>query len=171
MEQSNLIDPAGISNENDEWYTPSWVFEALDMHFDLDPCSPGVPPSNVPADRHITKEENGLAAEWDGCVWLNPPFSSKYEWYDRMFNHNNGIALVPAKTEVAGIQQVLARCYGFLLLSGRVYFERGCRPGGNGRGRTTCPPFGIALCAFGLPAYNHLYNSNLMGLRCEVMKP
>ncbi len=40
---AGMFDTAGISNENDEWYTPPWLFEALGVTFDLDPCSPGSP--------------------------------------------------------------------------------------------------------------------------------
>ena len=41
-------------NESMEWYTPPEVFDALGVHFDLDPCSPGAGKSFVPADRHLT---------------------------------------------------------------------------------------------------------------------
>jgi hypothetical protein len=66
--QMQWLEPHGISIENDEWYTPSWVFEALGAEFDLDPCSPGVPPSTVPARALFTKADNGLAREWSGSV-------------------------------------------------------------------------------------------------------
>ena len=85
--------------ETDEWYTPAWMFRAIATEFDLDPCSPGVPPSSVPAKRHLTKAENGLTAEWSGSVWLNPPFSGKRPWYERLVQHGDGIALMPARTE------------------------------------------------------------------------
>lgn len=61
---SSILDPGGISNENDEWYTPPWIFEAIGVTFDMDPCSPGAPPSHVPALQHITKAENGLSVDW-----------------------------------------------------------------------------------------------------------
>ncbi len=80
MKSHALFETAGVSNENDEWYTPSWFFKALGVSFDLDPCSPGAPPSNVTAARHLTKADNGLSAQWSGHVWLNPPFSSKRDW-------------------------------------------------------------------------------------------
>lgn len=47
--QLQWLEPHGVSPENDEWYTPEWLFEALGVQFDLDPCSPGAPPSRVPA--------------------------------------------------------------------------------------------------------------------------
>ncbi len=66
--QHSLVETAGISNENDEWYTPSWLFEALGVDFDLDPCSPGSPPSTVPARTHWTKADNRARLAWCGVA-------------------------------------------------------------------------------------------------------
>lgn len=165
-----LFDIAGISNENDEWYTPPWMFEALGVQFDLDPCSPGAPPSNVPALRHLTKAENGLTAEWAGKIWLNPPFSSKRPWYERLVAHGNGIALMPARTETHDLQDYMNAASALLFLKSRTQFWRGSAPGGNGvGGATTTPPFGIVLCAYGDEMAAALLNSKLMGVRARVI--
>lgn len=167
---AQLFDAAGVSNENDEWYTPSWLFDALGAEFDLDPCSPGRPPSNVPAKRHLTKADNGLTTAWSGKVWLNPPFSSKRAWYERLISHGNGIALMPARTETHDLQDYMAAADALLFLKGRVYFERGSRPGGNGVGGiTSTPPFGIVLCAYGADMAAALLASKLMGVRARVV--
>ena len=164
-EQVALFERAGISNENDEWYTPAWLFDALGITFDLDPCSPGSPPSNVPALRHLTKEDNGLAAEWKGSVWLNPPFTSKREWYERMLQHGNGIALIPARTETHDFQRYFQNSAALLFMKGRIYFERGHRPCANGNGVTSTPPFGIVLAAYGDEMAEILLSSKIQGLR------
>lgn len=168
MKTAALFDPAGVSNENDEWYTPSWLFRALGIEFDLDPCSPGAPPSSVPAKRHLTKADNGLTAEWRGSVWLNPPFSGKRQWYERLVAHGNGIALMPARTETHDLQTYMCAADALLFLRGRIYFERGHRPGANGRGVTTTPPFGIVLCAYGEAMADALLRSGLLGVRAKV---
>jgi hypothetical protein len=166
-----LFESAGISNENDEWYTPSWMFKALAFKFDLDPCSPGTPPSTVTAKRHLTKADNGLQAEWTGSVWLNPPFSSKREWYDRLaFDHRNGIALMPARTETHDFQDYMNAASAMIFLRGRIYFERGSRPGAHGNGVTSTPPFGVVLCAYGEKMANVLMPSTLQGVRVKVWK-
>lgn len=169
MKSATLFETAGVSNENDEWYTPSWLFRALDVVFDLDPCSPGVPPSSVPARRHLTKAENGLQAEWSGSVWLNPPFSGKRPWYERLVRHGDGIALMPARTETHDLQDYMSAADALLFLRGRLYFERGSRPGANGHGMTTTPPFGIVLCAYGEAMADALLRSDLMGVRASVL--
>lgn len=167
---STLFDIAGVSNENDEWYTPAWLFKAIGIEFDLDPCSPGAPPSSVPAKRHLTKIDNGLTAEWIGRVWLNPPFSSKRAWYERLVAHGTGIALMPARTETHDLQDYMSAAAALLFLKGRMYFERGSRPGANGNGVTTTPPFGIVLCAYGEEMRDALLNSKLIGVRAKVMR-
>lgn len=168
MKSAPLFDIAGVSNENDEWYTPSWFFRALGVEFDLDPCSPGAPPSSVPARRHLTKADNGLTADWQGSVWLNPPFSSKRPWYERMVLHGHGMALMPARTETHDFQTYMSAAQALLFLRGRIYFERGHRPGANGNGATTTPPFGIVICAYGETMAEALLGSGLLGIRTKV---
>src|SRR4051812_25533816 len=97
--QTQWLEPHGISNENDEWYTPSWLFEAIGVEVDLDPCSPVPPPPWVQAKQIYMKANNALARDWQGGVWLTPPFSSKRDWYERIVAHGDGIALIPARTE------------------------------------------------------------------------
>ena len=85
--------------QSDEWYTPAWIFEALDVHFDLDPCC-GV---GAPAERWCTDGEyaDGLGTIWDGSVWLNPPFGGRNgikPWLAMLAEHGDGIALVPNRT-------------------------------------------------------------------------
>lgn len=171
MKSAALFDIAGVSNENDEWYTPSWMFRAIAVEFDLDPCSPGAPPSTCPAKRHLTKADNGLTADWSGSVWVNPPFSSKRPWYERLLVHGNGIALMPARPETHDLQTYMAAADALLFLRGRIYFERGHRPGGNGTGGViTTPPFGIVLCAYGDAMARALLESRLLGVRTKVWK-
>lgn len=164
LKSAALFDVAGVSNESDEWYTPSWIFQALSTEFDLDPCSPGVPPSNVPARAHLTKLENGLTAPWSGSVWLNPPFSSKDQWFERMRQHANGIALMPSRTDSKWLQSCVANAHGLLFLRGRLYFER---PSDKMRGHG--PPFGILFVAYGERMAQILEKSRLIGLRARVV--
>lgn len=67
--------------ESDEWYTPMEIFDALEEVFDLDPCSPGAG-HWVPARKFITKDGDGLAARWDGFVFMNPPFGGRNGHHD-----------------------------------------------------------------------------------------
>lgn len=81
--------------ETDERFTPRWVFDGLGLVFDLDPASPVEGGDCVPARRKFSRMDDGLAHEWDGLVWLNPPFSSATPWADRFRQHANGVFLGP----------------------------------------------------------------------------
>lgn len=81
--------------DTDERYTPKWVFDAMAVRFDLDPAAPEGGAPNVPADRHYSAVDDGLAQPWDGLVWLNPPFSNMRPWVDRWIAHANGCLLFP----------------------------------------------------------------------------
>ena len=86
------------SNEaigTDEYYTPAWIFERLGITFDLDVCAPPLGPVHVPATRWFSEADDGLAQEWSGRVWMNPPYSKPAPWVERFVAHRNGIALVP----------------------------------------------------------------------------
>lgn len=93
---------SGITAEPDEsqqWYTPPEIFEALDLTFDLDPCSPGAGKSFVPALTHYTAAEDGLASPWQGLVWVHPPHGPQsVAWVEKLAAHGNGIALLVTET-------------------------------------------------------------------------
>ena len=80
---------------NDEQYTPAWIFNVLGVRFDLDVCAPIGGTGLVPADRHYSLVDDGLASPWIGRVWMNPPYSKPTPWVDKFIEHGNGIALLP----------------------------------------------------------------------------
>lgn len=73
--------------------------------FDLDPCSPINRPWDT-AKKHYTIEDDGLSKEWEGRVWLNPPYGREtFKWIDKLALHGNGIALIFARTETIGFHE------------------------------------------------------------------
>jgi hypothetical protein len=88
----------------DEWLTPPHIIEALGP-FDLDPCAASEPRPWPTAANHYTIEDDGLSWPWppEEFVWCNPPYGPQtWKWLDRMAEHDNGIALIFARTETAG---------------------------------------------------------------------
>lgn len=107
------------------YLTPREILAPLGA-FDLDPCAAPSPRPWPTADRHIELPDDGLAAEWSGRVWCNPPFGREAAaWVERMAKHGNGIALVPARTETAMFyRSVWGVASGVLFLRGRPHFHR-----------------------------------------------
>jgi hypothetical protein len=130
----------------DEWFTPPAVFEALGLAFDLDPAAPrgGVP--WIPARRHFTKEDDGLAQPWQGRVLLNPPDGrATAHWLTKLADQGNGLALVFARTDTAWFQRIASRVTALCFVDGRIRFHRPNRSQGD------AAPSPSLLIAFGLP--------------------
>lgn len=108
--------------KNDEWLTPRDWIERLGP-FDLDPCAPSSQPWPT-AETTYDKKQDGLAHEWFGKVWLNPPFGREaIKWMRRMVSHNNGIALLPARTETAMFYEcVWYKATAICFVKGRPHF-------------------------------------------------
>jgi hypothetical protein len=84
----------------DEWLTPPHIIKSLG-EFDLDPCAPIKRPWDI-AKNHFSIIEDGLKQKWFGRVWLNPPYGGEpAKWMRKLAEHNNGIALLFARTDTS----------------------------------------------------------------------
>jgi hypothetical protein len=93
--QDSLFTYVNAETTTNDHYTPKWVFDLLDVTFDLDVAAPvgGVP--WIPALHSYSQADDGLTQPWHGLVWCNPPFSDILPWVRRLNQHGNGIALLP----------------------------------------------------------------------------
>ena len=90
--------------ENNDYYTPKWVFEKLGLTIDLDVCAPVGGVEWIPAKNHYSLENDGLVGEWDGLVWCNPPYSNPTPWIDKFLAHGNGVMLTQVSKSKAFIR-------------------------------------------------------------------
>ena len=104
------------------WLTPMHIIDALGL-FDLDPCGY---PQWPTAGQLICLPEDGLAATWEGRVWLNPPYGDAvWEWLAKLAEHGQGTALIFARTETAGfVREVWEKATAVYFLHGRLHFHR-----------------------------------------------
>lgn len=61
-----------------EWHTPAYYIELARLvlgTIDLDPASSAEAQKVVKARKYFSKNDDGLAREWQGRVWLNPPYA------------------------------------------------------------------------------------------------
>src|SRR5215204_2535296 len=79
MALRGTTDQRGASGTGEnEWFTPAEHIElarAVLGEIDLDPASHAKAQKVVKAKQYLTKADNGLAGEWRGRVWLNPPYA------------------------------------------------------------------------------------------------
>lgn len=149
----------------DEWLTPPEILHELGP-FDLDPCAPANRPWSM-ANKHYTVNENGLAQEWFGMVWCNPPYGKEAaSWLDRMADHGNGIALIFARTETKMFfDHVWSDAKAILFIEGRLHFHHA--DGTRAKTNSGAPS---VLVAYGWKAAAKLANCNVRG-RYINLKP
>jgi len=145
---------------SDDWITPRWLLGHL-PEFDLDVCASVAQPWPC-AKRSLTRKENGLLRTWEGFVWCNPPYGrSTAMWLNRMALHNDGVALVFARTDTRMFfSDVWPFASVLLFLRGRLTFHYpdGSKPkdGHNSGGPSV-------LIGYGLRAAKALIDASQLG--------
>jgi hypothetical protein len=155
----NVMASHETTARTDEWYTPPWIFEGLNVKFDLDPCNSkaGQPANDWCAERFPM---HGLEKDWFGRVWLNPPFGGRNgirPWLERLVDHGNGIALVPNRTATGWFQDAADAADRVMFLRGKVKFIDAW--GQIGRS----PGYGNVLLAYGSAMRTALLNADIDG--------
>jgi len=142
-----------------DWLTPLDLLVQLGT-FDLDPCAAPLPRPWNTARHHITLPDDGLAAEWEGRVWLNPPYGQETAgWMERLAAHGTGTALIFARTETECWRRfVWPSATAILFLEGRLFFHW---PSGTRAPHNAGAP--SALVAYGLADANILRLSQIAG--------
>ena len=134
------------SSASAEWYTPPAVIERVTAVLGpiaLDPCSNEGEPV-VPAQRHFTRSDDGLALPWSGPLYMNPPYGRSISaWVEKLVrehaagNVTEAVALVPARTDTAWFANL--RDCAVCFVRGRLHFS----------GSSSGAPFPSAVAYFG----------------------
>lgn len=133
------------SSESPEWYTPAHIVQAVVKvlgAIDLDPCAD--PDRRIPAAAHFTTEDDGLARDWHGRVYMNPPYGREIvTWIDKLADEyltgrvTEAIALVPARVDTAWWRSLPHR--DWVAVTGRLAFSD----------HENAAPFPSAVCYLG----------------------
>ena len=109
--------------KNDEFYTPLFIFEALNLQFDLDVAAPEGGVSWLPSKRYFTQKDDGLSQEWTGLIWCNPPYSASKPWVEKWLDHGNGLILIPA-SKAKWFQKLWEQSDGMVIMKEPFKFEK-----------------------------------------------
>ena len=123
---------------NEEWYSPPHIVALARQFFgeiDLDPASCEAANEVVGAVKYFTKGEDGLAREWFGRVWLNPPYTAGVidRFADKVLlrEYDEAIVLTNAIVDTKAGQKLLRNADAVLLPATRLRFWQ---PGYDGSG-------------------------------------
>ena len=123
-----------FSSKTDMWETPQWLFDKLneEYHFTLDACAI---PENAKCENYFTPEQDGLAQEWTGRVWCNPPYGRQIgKWVQKAYDSKAELVvmLLPARTDTRWFHELCMR-------GGQVSFLRGRLKFGDSKGNAPFP--------------------------------
>lgn len=131
-----------FSSATDLWATPQDYFNKIALEhgpFDVDVCALA---GNAKAPVFYTPEVDGLAQEWAGTCWMNPPYGRGIgAWMRKAYESAKAgakvVCLVPARTDTAWWHDYAAK--------GDVTFIRGRLKFGDAKNSA---PFPSALVVF-----------------------
>lgn len=132
------------SSATDLWSTPQDLFDELhrEFGFTLDVCAT---PGNAKCAAFFTEQQDGLAQEWRGVCWMNPPYGDAIaRWVEKAHDSARDgatvVCLVPARVDTGWWWN---HCR-----YGEVRFLRGRLKFGGG---DNAAPFPSAVVVFGRP--------------------
>lgn len=133
-----------MNNDNCRWSTPKEIFRPLndEFGFDVDVCAE---PWNAKCAKYFSPDEDGLAQEWPGTAWMNPPYGNEIDkWIRKAYAESKKgstvVCLVPARTETGWWHDCC--------LNGEIRFVRGRIHFTDPMGRSGRPRFGSAIVIF-----------------------
>jgi phage N-6-adenine-methyltransferase len=111
---------------SDHWATPESLVRDLEAEFgrfDLDPCC-RIETAKAPLC--FTEEDDGLAQEWFGRVFMNPPFSKPAPWLTKAAKEVADrrarlvVALLPVRTDTRWFHDLVLGKAELRFVKGRI---------------------------------------------------
>lgn len=115
-----------FSSLTDCWATPQSLFNELDseFHFTLDVCAL---PENAKCRKYFTQREDGLAQQWSGICWMNPPYGRTIAaWVRKAYEASQVgvtvVCLLPSRTDTAWWHEYVTKADEVRFVRGRIKF-------------------------------------------------
>lgn len=142
---------------NNDWYTPEEYIEAARLVLgviELDPASSDVAQESVKAESYYTIDDDGLVQDWNGKVWLNPPYARQVidKFVDKLVeeylagNVKEAILLTNNSADTRWWHLAASESSALVNTRGRIKFLRLTE---NGAEKKNTPPVGQTFFYFG----------------------
>jgi phage N-6-adenine-methyltransferase len=136
-----------------EWYTPDKYIESVRAvlgEIDLDPATNAYAQKIVKAEKFYTPKDDGLASDWTGRVFLNPPFKMPAirQFVNKLCEHyiaghvTAAVLLTNDNTDTQWWQRACQTASLICLCAGRISFY-------NSAGQWSCPTNGQTFFYYG----------------------
>lgn len=104
------------------------MFDSLDkeFHFNLDVCAL---PENAKCDSYYTPEQDGLAQDWTGTCWMNPPYGRNIsQWMKKAYESARDgkatvVCLIHARTDTRWWHDYAMHASELRFIKGRLKFS------------------------------------------------
>lgn len=157
---------------NNEWYTPAEFIAAARKvmgGIDTDPASSELANVVVGASTFYDADSDGLAHDWTGRVWMNPPYAGELigKFTRKLRQHiesgevSESIVLVNNATETAWFADLVAACEAIIFPTSRVKFWKA-------NGETGAPLQGQAILYHGVNPMQFLIEFGAFGWGAEI---
>lgn len=127
---------AVMSSDSVEWWTPPEIMDLVyeffgDEGIDIDPCSNSNDPleANVSARTHFSEDDDGLSKEWNGTVFMNPPYGRQIKkWVNKNLSEfdkykKDSLLLLPNRSDTKWFKPL--KKHSMCLVDGRLKFIDG----------------------------------------------
>lgn len=157
-----------------EWYTPADLIErarAALGGIDLDPASSAMAQKAIKAGAYYDEKRNGLAHNWGGRVWLNPPYAQPLisQFMEKLRDEYQAgrvkaaITLTHNYTDTRWFQDSAAVASAICFPRGRVKFE-------GASGEVASPTQGQAFMFFGVDPSPFIHGFSDLGFVAELRR-
>ena len=113
-----------FSSASGVWETPQELFDELDKEFafTVDVCAND---ENAKCAHYYTEKVDGLAQEWEGTCWCNPPYGRSIQKWIQKASESNAttVMLLPSRTDTKWFHDiVLPKAREIRFVRGRLKF-------------------------------------------------
>ena len=135
-----MINKGLFTSDKNDWETPQDFFNELHKEFDFT-LDAAASHENAKLDNYYTVEENGLEHNWEGRVFVNPPYGSEIKhWVEKAYKESLEpynecvVMLIPSRTDTRYWHDyIFNKATDIRFLKGRLKFEL------NGQAKQSAP--------------------------------